>query len=120
VTCYQTLTTTSHDGTVRASLLTCEIHTGKLHQIRAHMNALGSPVIGDFDYGGKRPLNLIARRLGRGQLALHAGYLALTHPCSGANLQLYTPVSTWFQRLADELNLPLPDELIDHDHTPIT
>ena len=111
ITSYQTLDTSTY-GTESAALLACELHTGRLHQIRAHMSALGTPIIGDFDYGGKTPLNLLARQQGRGQLALHAGNLGFTHPCSGAYVQLQAPVSTWFQRLAVELDLSLPETLI--------
>ena len=113
ITSYQTLHTSRY-GSDSATLLECDLHTGRLHQIRAHMSALGAPIIGDFDYGGKTPLNLLARQRGRGQLALHAGYLALTHPCSGAPLRLSAPASTWFQHLAAELGLSLPEALICH------
>ena len=112
VTHYQTVIT-GGDHRRRASLLVCEIQTGRLHQIRVHLNAMGAPVVGDFDYGGKRPLNLVARKLGRGQHALHAGFLELTHPCLGTRLQLHVPVSPWFQKLAEQLNISLPDELLD-------
>lgn len=39
------------DATQQASTLTVEIHTGRLHQIRRHLDALGFPVIGDPRYG---------------------------------------------------------------------
>ena len=75
------------------------------------MSALGAPVVGDFVYGGKRPLNVTARSLGRNQLALHAGYLKLTHPCSGAIIELYAPASSWLCTLSEQLGLSLPDDL---------
>lgn len=110
LTSYQTLQTSQRKGET-ASLVCCEIKTGRLHQIRAHMLALGAPVIGDFVYGGKRPLNVTARSLGRNQIALHAGYLKLTHPCSGAVIELYAPASTWLYALSEQLGLSLPEEL---------
>ena len=57
-------------------LLGCKLHTGRTHQIRVHLSALGHPLVGDVLYGG-RPL------LGMQRQALHAHALALRHPISG-------------------------------------
>ena len=107
-TSYQLLDQGEHD----AVLVRCQLHTGRLHQIRAHMSALGAPVVGDFEYGGKRPLNLIARNRRRDHLALHAGHLELTHPHTGELITLWAPCPEWFQALAIQLNLELPQELL--------
>ncbi len=65
------------------TLLRCSLETGRTHQIRVHMNAIGHPLVGDPVYSGK-PRNL--RQLANEILttfprqALHAQKLALTHP----------------------------------------
>lgn len=38
------------------SLIECELETGRTHQIRVHMQHLGNPLIGDFEYGGDKIL----------------------------------------------------------------
>jgi len=57
-------------------LLGCKLHTGRTHQIRVHLSALGHPLVGDVLYGG-RPLPGLTRQ------ALHAHALGLRHPISG-------------------------------------
>jgi 23S rRNA pseudouridine1911/1915/1917 synthase len=52
------------------SLVEVTLYTGRTHQIRIHLSALGSPIVGDPEYGG-RPA---------GRLALHAAILGLYHP----------------------------------------
>lgn len=73
------------------SLVECRLATGRTHQIRVHMAALGHPVVGDPVYGGaatgRRLAGLpraLAARIGalRGQ-ALHAGTIAFAHPDGG-------------------------------------
>ena len=54
------------------------LHTGRSHQIRVQMNAIGCPVYGDMRYGGEKAK--------KGYLALWAYYLAFTHPVSGKRL----------------------------------
>ena len=56
------------------SLAEVRLHTGRSHQIRVQMNAIGTPVYGDMRYGGEKAK--------KGFLALWAYYLAFTHPVS--------------------------------------
>ena len=56
------------------SLVDVRLHTGRSHQIRVQMNAIGCPVYGDMRYGGEKAQ--------KGYLALWAYYLAFTHPVS--------------------------------------
>jgi 23S rRNA pseudouridine1911/1915/1917 synthase len=64
------------------SLLACGLETGRTHQVRVHLQAIGHPVVGDERYGGARP----AIALGRPWL--HARRLAFRHPRSGELLEL--------------------------------
>ena len=68
-----------------AALLEVRIHTGVLHQIRAHLAAIGAPVLGDLAYGG-RPLP------GLNRFVLHAAHLEFVHPATGARLALSAPL----------------------------
>ena len=56
------------------SLADVRLHTGRSHQIRVQMNAIGTPVYGDMRYGGEKAK--------KGYLSLWAYYLSFTHPVS--------------------------------------
>lgn len=62
-----------------ATLLSVALETGRTHQIRVHMNAIGHPVVGDTTYAPRRGF----AGLPGGRLFLHAYRLAFTHPASG-------------------------------------
>ncbi len=57
------------------------LDTGRTHQIRVHLNAIGHPVCGDPDYGR-------AGVLGLERQFLHATHLAFEHPFSGEQIDL--------------------------------
>lgn len=67
----------------RTTLLDVSLQTGRTHQIRAHMAAIGNPVCGDPRYGGSAS----GRRLGLGRQFLHARRLMFCHPISGEEIQ---------------------------------
>jgi 23S rRNA pseudouridine1911/1915/1917 synthase len=81
-----------------ADLLRLELHTGRTHQIRVHLEHIGHPVVGDPVYagGGSRRISGTARRsaelLARAtpRQALHAAALAFRHPVSGAPLEFHS------------------------------
>lgn len=66
---------------VPATLVEASLETGRTHQVRVHMAAIGHPVVGDDRYGGARarPRQLVVG-LAPGRLFLHACELAVTHP----------------------------------------
>jgi 23S rRNA pseudouridine1911/1915/1917 synthase len=79
----------THFQTERAcedwTLLRVRLETGRTHQIRAHLKAIGHPVAGDPEYG--RP-----GALGLGRQFLHAERLAFAHPVTGAVIDTRSPL----------------------------
>ena len=68
------------------SLLECTLETGRTHQVRVHLAAIGHPVAGDVRYGGRRPA------LPVGRLFLHAHFLAFDHPATGERRHHTSPL----------------------------
>jgi 23S rRNA pseudouridine1911/1915/1917 synthase len=72
------------------TLLRCDLETGRTHQIRVHLSALGHPVAGDAEYGGRgsgepqRPM-------------LHAWRLRLRHPRTRAEMSFEAPAPPDFE-----------------------
>lgn len=82
-----------------ASRVRCELMTGRTHQIRVHMAAIGTPIVGDPLYGAgyatksnrlAEPARSAVASLGR--QALHAGHLAFAHPLTGTVLRFDAPL----------------------------
>ena len=91
------------DGKPVASLLACQLETGRTHQIRVHLAHIGHPLLGDAVYGPH--FKTKASQLGPqgqaalaalGRQALHAYLLVLKHPKTGAILE-------WISDLPDDL-----------------
>ncbi len=71
------------------SLVTCELETGRTHQIRVHLSFAGHPVCADPTYGARRD---VADALGLERPFLHAERLAFAHPVSGVPVELTEPL----------------------------
>jgi 23S rRNA pseudouridine1911/1915/1917 synthase len=69
----------------RTTLLGVTLETGRTHQIRVHMQAIGHPVCGDVSYGG-HPVYGLKRQF------LHAAALRFPHPVTGDELQVSSPL----------------------------
>jgi len=67
----------------RDALLEVRLETGRTHQIRVHLEAIGHPVAGDPQYGG----GTTRRRYGLERQFLHSRRLALEHPLTGDQLE---------------------------------
>jgi 23S rRNA pseudouridine1911/1915/1917 synthase len=74
------------------SLLEVRIMTGRTHQIRVHLSAIGHPVVGDNVYSESR-YKEFARKFGPlGRYFLHASKLQFKHPRTGVQLQFESPL----------------------------
>jgi 23S rRNA pseudouridine1911/1915/1917 synthase len=81
------------------------IATGRTHQIRVHLSAIGHPVVGDATYGGQRSRVAADLRpvLGLTRPFLHAWRLAFTHPVDGRRLSFEAPLPADLQHILDAL-----------------
>ncbi|WP_425359970.1 RluA family pseudouridine synthase [Candidatus Karelsulcia muelleri] len=61
------------------TLLKCTLETGRTHQIRVHLKYIGHPIINDKDYGCKKSIKSIEKKIFKYQ-ALHAYYIEYIHP----------------------------------------
>lgn len=91
---YRTLSTTG-SGKAATSLVEVDLKTGRAHQIRVQLAAMGHVVVGDMRYGSKRRFD------GR-NLALHSIRLSLDHPTQGERLTFEAPYpETWQDHLRE-------------------
>jgi 23S rRNA pseudouridine1911/1915/1917 synthase len=82
---------------VPATLLECRLETGRTHQVRVHLAAIGHPVVGDTRYGRgdalamKRPF-------------LHAHELAFDHPADGSRRRFQSPLPVDLEKVRERLH----------------
>ena len=99
-------------GLQGVTLLRVAIATGRTHQIRVHLSAIGHPIVGDALYGGVRrrvPHTLRAvQRLIRP--FLHAERIAFTHPRTGERLSFTAPLPEELETVVYDI---APEELRD-------
>jgi len=91
-----------------ASLLSVTIETGRTHQIRRHLEAIGHPVAGDRRYGDFAWNRLARARWGLRRMALHAWRLTLPHPRTGVSLKLEAPLPAELREVLSRANLSPP------------
>ena len=83
-----------------ATLVRCRLETGRTHQIRVHLAAIGHPLLGDPAYGTRRSQGGV---LTFHRQALHATRLSLTHPVTGRTLRVDAPPPADFETLVETL-----------------
>ena len=111
-------------GYGKFTLLEVRIETGRTHQIRVHMQAVGHPVVGDFLYGAPHRIQPVAAP-GRGlkhqpagvagcgrepvsleRNFLHAAELEFAHPRTGEQLRLTVGACQWnWQEFLEQLRI---------------
>ena len=75
-----------HDEPAALTLVACRLETGRTHQVRVHLAAIGHPVVGDVRYGGVRP------QLQMNRPFLHAFELGFEHPATGERCRWTSPL----------------------------
>jgi 23S rRNA pseudouridine1911/1915/1917 synthase len=95
------------------TLVACRLLTGRMHQIRAHLQSRGLPIVGDPTYGepfrsavADAPLDARLRAFGR--QALHAWRVTLRHPFTGRTLAIEAPVPADLASLLARCGLGIP------------
>ena len=87
------------------SLIRVAIATGRTHQIRVHLSAIGHPVVGDATYGGKKrppPSHLrMMQRLER--VFLHSARLAFKHPRDQRRIEFSSQLAEELQMVVEEI-----------------
>ncbi len=73
------------------SLLEVNPITGRSHQIRAQMAAVGAPLVGDVKYG--------ARSAWDGKIGLHAARLEFKHPVGGQEMRILAPIPEYWREI---------------------
>jgi 23S rRNA pseudouridine1911/1915/1917 synthase len=76
----------SYRAPAHVTELECRLETGRTHQIRVHLAAIGHPVVGDAAYGGVRSGVVSPRPF------LHAARLEFEHPVSGEEMAFESPM----------------------------
>ena len=74
------------DRYAEVTLVECKLETGRTHQVRVHLAAIGHPVVGDARYGGARATLPVERPF------LHAAQLAFDHPTTGERCRFESPL----------------------------
>ena len=80
------------------TLVRCALDTGRTHQIRVHLAAIGHPIVGDPLYGARRAAPGVPAF---GRQALHARTLAFVHPASRRTRTFESPLPADFASLLD-------------------
>jgi 23S rRNA pseudouridine1911/1915/1917 synthase len=80
------------------ALLDCRLETGRTHQIRVHLSAIGHPIVGDGTYGGAREAIALDRPF------LHAAQLAFDQPSTGERLSFEDPLPSELAAVIDQLD----------------
>jgi 23S rRNA pseudouridine1911/1915/1917 synthase len=93
------------------TLLEIQLHTGRTHQIRVHLSAVGHPVVGDAVYGAPREPIVNGKKLSTlGRPFLHAARIGFVHPTSGKRVTFRAPIDpalrTYLAEIAEAAGMP--------------
>ena len=89
-----------------AALVECRLETGRTHQVRVHMAAIGHPLVGDPVYGPSGTTHgKLLKELGFHRQALHAAELGFTHPVTKHKLSFSSGMAPDMQELLSALGV---------------
>jgi 23S rRNA pseudouridine1911/1915/1917 synthase len=87
------------------------IYTGRTHQIRVHLSAIGHPIVGDALYGGvrRRVAGNLRAVMHLERPFLHAAHLAFKHPSDGRAMDFVSPLPADLEKVLEELRERQPE-----------
>ena len=109
LTAYRVLQTTAVPGR-HGALLECRPVTGRLHQVRLHLESIGCPILGDDVYAPKGAAHAAPR------LALHAHRVVFDHPISGHTVDVRSPWPKDLAGILKRLGLAKPESIVQSRH----
>ena len=109
VTAYRVLQVAQAAGQ-HGALLECRPVTGRLHQVRLHLESIGCPILGDDVYAPKSAAGASPR------LALHAHRIAFAHPITGAAVDVRSPWPKDLAGVLKRLGMTRPESVVQSAH----
>ena len=91
------------DAADEYSLLDIDLKTGRTHQIRVHMDAVGYPVVGDITYGDSKVNKRFLNEYGLDRQFLHAERLKITHPKTGKKVEFKSELPEDLESVLEKL-----------------
>ncbi|MBA6290868.1 tRNA pseudouridine(65) synthase TruC [Colwellia sp. MB3u-70] len=86
-------------ASVRYSLIKCQPHTGRRHQIRRHLAHLRYPIIGDINYGDNKQNPFFGEHFGFKRLMLMAKQVEFIHPVTGLDMLIEAEFDEQWQQI---------------------
>jgi len=86
-------------ASVRYSLIKCQPHTGRRHQIRRHLAHLRHPIIGDINYGDNKQNPFFGEHFGFKRLMLMAKQVEFIHPVTGLEMLIEAEFDEQWQQI---------------------
>jgi 23S rRNA pseudouridine1911/1915/1917 synthase len=90
-------------ATDEGSVVSIHLETGRTHQIRVHLAAIGHPLVGDWLYGARNAVRPM----------LHSSELVMTHPVTNTPLRVLAPLPADFHEAAEGRGIVIPRGQID-------
>ncbi|GAB6049653.1 RluA family pseudouridine synthase [Hydrogenophilus islandicus] len=100
-----------HEPPPGFSFVEVRLHTGRTHQIRAHLAHVGHSLVGDEKYGDFSLNKVLARRMGLPRLFLHAARLSFRHPVAGRRVTVSAPLPHDLAQFLERLGPPSGGQL---------
>jgi len=95
-------------NTSRYSLIKLMPQTGRMHQLRKHMNKINHPIIGDPKYGDRFHNRMFEKEFGSTYLLLHARQIEFVHPVSKQQMELAADFTETWKSLLNKFNWEIP------------
>jgi tRNA pseudouridine65 synthase len=96
-------------NTSRYSLIKLSPKTGRMHQLRKHMNKINHPIIGDPKYGDRFHNRMFEKEFESSYLLLHAHQIEFVHPITHQKMTLKADFTTTWKMLLDKFNWNTPE-----------